>query len=398
MARVKRVIQAIEPHDSKERYEGLGVECIGGEAKIISPYKVQVGERVLTTKNIIIATGARPLLPGIPGLDATDYYTSDTIWDLRTCPKRLLVVGGGPVGVEMAQAFQRLGASVTLIDREPRILSREDDDVSRFVTEKLTQEGVTVLPSHRAVEFYPRGSSNVVRCASPDGQLEIEFDKALIALGRQPNIEGFGVDELGIGITDAKRLASDRFMRTNYPNIFGCGDVTGDYQFTHVPAHEAWYASANALFRPWWRFASDYQYIPMVTFTDPEVARVGFNEREAHAKAIPYEISKYGIDDLDRAITDGDAEGFVKVMTVPGKDKILGVTIVGPHGGELLAEYALAMKHGIGLNKILATVHAYPTLAEANKFAAGVWKKAHAPQGVLGFLQKYHRWNRRGFF
>ena len=398
MERVKRVIAAIEPHDSKERYEGLGVECIQGEGKILSPYKVAVGGRILTTKNIIIATGARPMVPPISGLETVGYLTSDTIWDLRVCPKRLLVVGGGPVGVEMAQAFQRLGASVTLLDRERKVLGREDDDVSSLVAAKLALDGVTVLTSWQAVEFSERDGHKLVRCTSPEGEKEIPFDEVLIALGREPNIHGFGVEELGIAITAAKRLACDPFMRTNYPNIFVCGDVTGDYQFTHVASHEAWYASVNALFRPWWRFAADYRYVPMVTFTDPEVARVGLNESEAKAKGISFELSRYGIDDLDRAIADSEAEGFVKVLTVPGKDKILGVTVVGSHAGELLAEFVLAMKHGIGLNKILGTIHAYPTWPEANKYAAGVWKKAHAPQRVLRFLQKFHRWNRQGFF
>lgn len=398
MNRVRRVIKEIEPHDSRERYEGLGVECLEGEGRIISPYAVEVDGRVLTTKNIIISTGAKPMVPPIPGIEAVDYHTSETIWDLRRCPERLLVIGGGPVGVEMAQAFQRLGASVTLIDREPQILSREDPDVSSFVTKKLLQDGITVLPSHRAVEFCQREGEKWLRCVSLDREGEIPFDAVLMALGRKPSIQGFGVEELGIVVTDKASLAADRFMRTNYPNIFVCGDVTGDYQFTHVASHEAWYAAVNALFRPWWRFAADYRCIPMVTFTDPEIARVGLNEKEASAHCVPYEISRYEIGDLDRAIADGEQEGFVKVLTVPGKDKIIGATIVGSHAGELLAEFVLAMKHGIGLNKILGTIHAYPTWVEANKYAAGVWKKAHAPARVLRFLQSYHRWNRRGMF
>lgn len=394
MERVQRVITTIEPHDSKERYEGLGIECIKGEAKVISPYEVAVGGRVLTTKNIIIATGGRPLVPKVPGIETVSYRTSDDIWELRSCPKRLLVLGGGPIGAELAQAFCRLGSSVTLVEMAPRILGREDDEVSRFVAERFADEGIEVLVSHKATEFLNRNGRKFLRCEHSSGVKEIEFDEILIALGRQSNIDGFGVEELGIAVTDRKRLASDRFMRTNYPNIFVCGDVTGDLQFTHVAAHEAWYASVNALFRPWRMFPADYRVIPMVTFTDPEVARVGLNETDAKSKGIAYEVSKYGIDDLDRAIADEEAEGLVKVLTVPGKDRILGVTIVGIHSGDLLAEFVLAMKHGIGLNKILGTIHAYPTLAEANKYAAGVWKKAHAPQGVLKLLEKYHAWNR----
>ena len=394
MQRVQRVISQIEPHDSRQRYQGLGVECIDGEAYLMSPYEVKVGNRILKTKNIIIATGGRPAVPNIPGIESIGFYTSDTIWQLKDCPKRLLVLGGGPIGSELAQSFQRLGSAVTLVEMASRLLGREDAEVSQLVAEKFASEGISVLVQHKATEFLTRDGRKILRCESPAGLRDIEFDSVLVALGRQSNIEGFGAEELGIQVTEGKRFASDRFMRTNIPNIFVCGDVTGDYQFTHVAAHEAWYASVNALFRPWKMFAADYRVIPMVTFTDPEVARVGLNETEAREKGIAFEISRYGIDDLDRAIADEEAEGFVKVLTVPGKDQILGVTIVGSHSGELLAEFVLAMKYRLGLNKILGTIHAYPTLAEANKYAAGVWKKAHAPQGVLRMIEKYHAWNR----
>lgn len=394
MDRVQRVIAKIEPHDSVERYQTLGVECIAGEAFICTPHKVKVGERILTTKNIIIATGGRPLVPEIPGIEDSGYRTSDNIWELRECPKKLLVLGGGAIGCELAQAFQRLGSSVTIVEMANRILGREDPDVSQLVTERFEREGVKVLVQHRALEFFNRDGKNFLGCEDPQGFKEVEYDVVLLALGRQANIDGFGARELGVQLTERNRIDSDRFMRTNIPNIFVCGDVTGEYQFTHVAAHEAWYASVNALFRPWKMFTADYRVIPMVTFTDPEVARVGLSEGDAKAKGIAFEISKYGIDDLDRAIADEEAYGFVKVLTVPGKDIILGATIVGIHAGDLLAEFVMAMKHGIGLNKILGTIHAYPTLAEANKYAAGVWKKAHAPEDLLRLVQKYHRWNR----
>lgn len=394
MARVQRVIKQIEPHDSQERYQSLGVECIHGEGRIRSPYEVEVNGRVLTTKNIIIATGGRPRIPKIQGLDNIQFYTSDNIWTLKECPKRLLVLGGGPIGVELAQAFQRLGSSVTIVEMGERILQREDLEVSEFVAKQFDKEGIKVCTQTKAIEFLTLNGRNVLKCLSPNGTKEIEFSEVLIALGRQANIHGFGTEELGIQITHDQKIASDPFMRTNIPNIFVCGDVTGDLQFTHVASHEAWYAAVNSLFRPWKMFTADYRVIPMVTFTDPEIARVGLNESEAKAKGIAFEVSKYGIDDLDRAIADEEAEGIVKVLTVPGKDQILGVTIVGTHSGDLLAEFVLAMKHRIGLNKILGTIHAYPTLAEANKYAAGVWKKAHAPQKILAFLEKYHTWNR----
>lgn len=396
MERVQRVVKAIEPHDSVERYTAMGVECISGHALIKSPFEVEVAGRILTTKNIVIATGGSPLVPKIPGLEGIDFLTSDTIWSLRVRPERLLILGGGPIGCELAQAFQRLGSKVTLVEMADRILGREDSEVSREVATRLESEGVRILTKHRAVAFNTDGATKSLRCQHIGSEIEIAFDQVLLALGRKANIEGFGVSELGLQVTERGRLASDECLRTNYRNIFVCGDVTGDYQFTHVAAHEAWYAAVNALFRPFKKFAADYRVIPMVTFTDPEVARVGLNEVEANAKGVSYEVSIYGIDDLDRAIADGEAHGFIKVLTVPGKDKILGISIVGAHAGELLAEFVLALKYGLGLNKILSTVHAYPTLVEANKYVAGVWRKAHAPQGILRLLEHYHAWNRRG--
>jgi pyruvate/2-oxoglutarate dehydrogenase complex dihydrolipoamide dehydrogenase (E3) component/uncharacterized membrane protein YdjX (TVP38/TMEM64 family) len=395
MARVRRVIKTIEPHDSVQRYEGLGVECIKGEAKILSPWEVGVGDRRLTTKNIIVATGGRPFVPSISGMEGVRWYTSDNIWELDACPARMVVVGAGPIGVELAQAFQRLGSAVTLIEQAPRVLVREDEDVSKLVHARLVEGGVTIHVQSKMESFVSAGSSQKLICRGPQGELKVEFDTILFALGREANVEGFGLEELGVALDERRRVASDRFMATNHPNIFVCGDVTGELQFTHVASHEAWYASVNALFRPWKKFAADYRVIPMVTFTDPEVARVGLNELEAKRRNVPFETTLYGIDDLDRAIADEDAEGFVKVLTEPGRDTILGATIVGAHAGELLAEFVLAMKYKIGLNKILGTIHAYPTFAEANKYAAGVWKRAHAPQRALEYLKRFHAWNRR---
>ena len=394
MERVQRVISEVEPHDSVERYEGLGVECIAGEGFIKSPYEVEVNGKVLTTKNIVIATGGRPLVPPIPGLDEVTYHTSDTIWELRQCPKKLLVLGGGPIGAELSQSFQRLGSSVTMVEMAPRILAREDEEVSKFVGDKFKKEGIEILTQHKATKFFKRDGKQYMECEQAGAKVELEFDVVLLALGRASNIKGFGAEELGLETTSRGRLASDPLLRTNFPNIYVCGDVTGDYQFTHVAAHEAWFATVNALFSPLKNFAVDYRVIPMVTFTDPEVARVGMNEAEAKAKGVAYEVTRYGIDDLDRAIAESEAEGEVKVLTVPGKDKIIGATIVGLHAGDILAEFVLAMKYNLGLNKILGTIHAYPTLAEANKYAAGVWKKAHAPQKALAWLEKFHAWRR----
>ena len=405
MDRVHRVIRQIEPHDSVERFTGLGVDCIQGEATIENPWQVSVhpegdkrklGERVLRTRNIVVATGASPLVPPIPGLDQVDPLTSENLWQLRELPRRLVVLGGGPIGSEMTQAFARLGAQVTQVEMLPRILSREDPEISDMVKERFEQEGIRVLTDHKATRFGVEDGQCYMMAEDPDSnEVRIDFDRVIVALGRRPRVKGFGLEELGVEIAGNGTVQSDDFMRTNIPNIYVCGDVAGPYQFTHVASHQAWYATVNALFSPLKEFKADYRVIPWATFTDPEVARVGLNELEAKEQEIPYEVSTYGIDDLDRAIADGEDYGVVKVLTVPGKDKILGATIVGPHAGDLLCEYVLAMKHGLGLNKILGTIHTYPTLAEANKFAAGVWKKAHAPEKLLGYVEKYHAWRRK---
>ena len=395
MDRVHRVIKEIEPHDSVERYTGFGVECIAGEATIVNPWQVRVGDRVLTTKNIVVATGASPLVPPIPGLSDVAPLTSENLWDLRELPRRLVVLGGGPIGSEMTQAFARLGSQVTQVEMLPRILSREDPEISDMVKEKFEEEGVRVLTGHKATRFGADDGQRYMLCEDSDGkEVRIDFDEVIMALGRRARTKGFGLEELGVEIARNGTIEHDEFMRTNYPNIYVCGDVAGPYQFTHVASHQAWYASVNALFSPMKEFKADYRVIPWATFTDPEVARVGLNELEANEKDIPYEVSTYGIDDLDRAIADGENHGVVKVLTVPGKDQILGVTIAGPHAGDLMAEYVLAMKYNLGLNKILGTIHTYPTLAEANKYAAGVWKKAHAPEKLLGYVEKFHAWRR----
>jgi pyruvate/2-oxoglutarate dehydrogenase complex dihydrolipoamide dehydrogenase (E3) component/uncharacterized membrane protein YdjX (TVP38/TMEM64 family) len=403
MQRVQRVIQTIEPHDSVERYTSLGVECLEGSAKIISPWQVQItsangATQNLSTKNIVIAAGARPLLPPIPGLAEMAPLTSDNVWDLRVQPKRLLVLGGGPIGCELAQAFSRLGSQVTQVEMAPRLMLREDVEVSEYVAKQFLSEGIDVRLNHKAQRFELRdGVKTLVAEATMNGvvsQVEIAFDEVLCALGRIANVTGYGLEEMGIVVTNRKTVEVNEFLQTKYPNIYAAGDVAGPYQFTHTASHMAWYAAVNGLFGKFKKFAVDYSVIPWATFTEPEVARVGLNELEAKEKGIAYEVTHYGIDDLDRAIADESAEGFVKILTVPGKDKILGVTIVGEHAGDLIAEFVLAMRHKLGLNKILGTIHIYPTLAEANKYAAGNWKKAHAPEKLLSYVQRFHAWQR----
>ncbi|MCL6415666.1 FAD-dependent oxidoreductase [Aestuariirhabdus sp. Z084] len=396
MERVQRVISTIEPHDSIERFTGLGVDCVTGSAEIKTPWQVEVNGETITTRNIVIATGARPFVPPIPGLDQVGYLTSDNVWELRQQPARLLVIGGGPIGCELAQAFSRLGSQVVQLDMAPRIMPREDRDVSEAVAERFAAEGIDIRVDHKPVLFESDGDCKWLMAEHQGEQVRIEFDQLLMAVGRKANTEGFGLDRLDIGTTPQGTLEVNEYLQTSYPNIFACGDVAGPYQFTHTASHQAWYATVNALFGRWKKFKVDYSVIPWATFTDPEVARVGLNEQEADEKGIEYEVTRYDISDLDRAIADEEAHGFIKVLTVPGRDRILGVTIVGYHAAELITEYVGAMKHKLGLNKILGTIHIYPTLSESNKFVAGEWKRAHAPQRLLAWVEKYHRRLRGG--
>ena len=398
MQRVQRVVADIEPHDSVERYTGLGVEVIEGAARITSPWTVEVNGQTLSSRAIVIATGARPLVPKIPGIEQVAPLTSDNLWNLREQPGRLLVLGGGPIGCELAQAFQRLGSAVTLVEMTERLLIREDREASEAVIASLRADGADLRLQHKAVRFELVDGQRQLVCERLDdgSEVRIAFDQVLLALGRVANVEGFGAEELGLEVRGNGTLATDEYLATRFPNIFAVGDVTGPYQFTHTSAHQAWYAAVNGLFGGLKRFKVDYRVIPWATFTDPEVARVGLNEQDARAQGIAYEVTRFGIDDLDRAIADEAAHGYVKVLTKPGMDRILGVCIVGEHAGDLLAEYVAAMKHGYGLNKILGTIHIYPTLAEANKYAAGEWKRAHAPVAALRWLARFHQWRLGG--
>jgi pyruvate/2-oxoglutarate dehydrogenase complex dihydrolipoamide dehydrogenase (E3) component/uncharacterized membrane protein YdjX (TVP38/TMEM64 family) len=398
MERVQRVVRTVEPHDSVERYTQLGVECLQGEARITSPWTVEVktaaGVRALTTRAIVIAAGARPFVPPIPGLSEIGCLTSDTVWNLRTLPPRLVVLGGGPIGCELAQCFARFGSRVTQVEMLPRILIREDPEISELVARQFREEHIEVRADHKAVRVLREGGEKLLLCEHGGKEIRIPFDELLCAVGRVANTEGYGLEELGIELTKTRTVETDETLRTLYPNIYACGDVAGPYQFTHTASHQAWYAAVNALFGGVKRFRADYSVIPWATFTDPEVARVGLNETEAMEKNIAYDVTNYALEDLDRAIADGETKGVVKVLTVPGRDRILGATIAGEHAADLIVEFIMAMKHGIGLNKILGTIHIYPTLAEANKYAAGNWKRAHAPQELLRWAEKFHTWRR----
>ncbi len=401
MERVQAVINKVAPHDSVERYSELGVRCIHGAARLVSPWEVAVDGETITTRNIIIASGAHPYVPPMKGLDDISYYTSDNIWTLRDKPGTMLVVGGGPIGCELAQAFARLGVHVTQLDYGTRLLPREDEDVSQLVMAQFIKDGIDLRLQHEARSFHKvvdpdtKEVRQYLEAGFQGKKEEIDFDVVLFATGRHANTAGLGLEDLGIDLTDRGTIDVNDYLQTIYPNIYACGDVVGPYQFTHTAAYQAWYCTVNALFGQWRKFRVNYSVIPWCTFTDPEVARVGLNEQEARDKGIPYEVTKYELDDLDRAIADDETIGFVKVLTVPDKDTILGVTIVGYQAGELITEFVTAMKYGLGLNKILNTIHIYPTMSEANKYTAGQWKRAHVSPRILAMLEKYNSWMRR---
>ncbi|MGE6407289.1 MULTISPECIES: FAD-dependent oxidoreductase [unclassified Psychrobacter] len=401
MARVQQVVADIAPHDSVERYTNLGVDVVKGYAKLVDPWTVEIklndgGMQTLTARTIVIATGARPFVPPLSGIEETGYVTSDTLWtkfaELEEAPKKLVVLGGGPIGSELAQSFARLGSNVTQIEMSDRIMGKEDLEVSTFAHQSLTDSGVNILTSHQAMRCEMRDGKKYIIVKHNETEIDIEYDELLCAVGRSARLEGYGLEALGIETN--RTIVTNEYLETLYPNIFAAGDIVGPYQFTHVAAHQGWYAAVNGLFGNLKKFKVDYRVIPWVTFIDPEVARVGINEQEAIDKGIDYEITRFEFEELDRAITDSAAKGFIKVITPKGKDKILGVTVVSEHAGDLIAEFVLAMKHGLGLNKILGTIHSYPTWAEGNKYAAGEWKRAHAPETVLSWLEKYHTWRR----
>lgn len=387
MERVRSKIRAIEPHDSVERYTKLGVDCLQGAAKLISPNEVEVGGKVLRSRAIVVATGAGPRIPAIPGLDSVRYLTSESVWELKSLPKRLLVLGGGAIGCELAQAFARFGSEVTIVEQGPRLLSKEDEAVSSFIEARFAREGIRVLTS-RAAQRFETG-----RVVCSDGT-EVAFDEVLVALGREARVKGFGLEELGVKLAPSGTIAVDESLSTSVPGIYACGDVAGPYQFTHYSAHQAYVACINALFGRIKKIRLDDRVMPWATFTDPEIARVGLNEQEARAKGVSCELTRYSIEGLDRAITEEEAQGFVSVLTQPGTDRVIGVTSVGAHASETIVEFVAAMKHGFGLKKILGTIHIYPTLAEANKSVAGEWRKRNAPKWVYRLLEKYHAFQR----
>ncbi|MDA0237773.1 MAG: FAD-dependent oxidoreductase, partial [Proteobacteria bacterium] len=397
--RVHKIIKKIEPHDSINRYTELGVTCYQGNAKIITPWTIAInsvgGEKIISARSIIVAAGASPIIPHLPNINEINHITSDTVWDLDELPKRLIIIGGGAIGCELTQAFQRLGSQVILVESADRILLKEDTDVAKMLENQLSDEGVAVLTRHRAKGFIKENGVQTLVCDSPNGEVSLSFDQVLFAIGRQANIKGYGLEDIDAICTDDIVLPTNDFLQTKFPNIYACGDVTGRMQFTHAAAHQAWHAVVNALFGQFRKFTIDFSSVPWAIFTHPGVARVGLNENEANKQNIAYEATTYGLDDLDRAIADSEDHGFIKVLTRPKSDRIIGVTIVSEHASEIIAEFVLAMKYKLGLNKILATTHIYPTFSEANKYVAGEWKRKHAPQKILKVLEIYHQFLRR---
>lgn len=395
MGRVQGIIKHIEPVDSVERYTELGADCIKGEAKLISAHVVEVNGQRISAPNIIIATGARPFVPAIPGLDSVPYLTSDNLWQLEHQPESLLVLGAGPIACEMAQAFSRLGTKVSLVQRSDRILSREEPEASAYVEQVFTDEGIEVF-CNSGLAAIEKNDAGISAQLNLNGEKQTrQFSHVLVAYGRQANTENLGLESLGIKLRANGTIAVDQYLRTSQKHIFACGDVTGPYQFTHMASHQAWFASVNSLLGGFKKFKVDYSIVPKATFTDPEVASVGLLESELKQAGKKFETTFFKLDEMDRALAEGEAKGFIKIMTKAGSDKILGVTICGAHAGELITEFITAMKNGFGLNQILATIHIYPSYSEANKYLAGQWKRKRAPQWALKILEKVHRFNRR---
>ncbi len=396
MARVQSVIATIEPKDSVERYTDLGVDCVTGDAVLEDGHHVRVstadGERRLSGRAIVLATGAAPFVPPIPGLREIDPLTSDTVWGLEQQPKRLLVMGGGPIGCELAQAFSRLGSEVTIIDMADRLLPREDVETSELLAARFRAEGIDVRLGHKAVKVTAGEGRAGVLSAEVAGESGVEevslpFDEVLVAVGRAAR-GGAGLEEAGVARNPEGTIKVDAHLRTSLPSVYACGDAAGPYQFTHMASHQAWYAAVNGLVGRFRKFRVNYAVVPWATYTDPEVARVGLSEAEAAEQGIAVEVVRYGLDDLDRALAEGETDGWVKVLVKPGTDKILGAQIVGAEAGELIGEFVLAMTHGLGLKKIMSTIHIYPTRMEAVKFSASTWRKAHAPEGLLRLAGK----------
>jgi pyruvate/2-oxoglutarate dehydrogenase complex dihydrolipoamide dehydrogenase (E3) component len=367
MERVARVIRSIEPNDSPERFRGLGVDVIFGSGAFTGPDVFEVEGRRLTARTFIIATGSRPAVPHIPGLDAVPYLTNETIFHLREPVPHLLIVGAGPIGCEMAQAFRRLGSVVTVIDVAPRILPREDADLAAVVSNALEAEGVQFRLGASIVSCSRQAKDVRLRVHGANGaNTEITGSHLLLAAGRIANVEGLGLDAAGVDVHSGK-IVTEAGVRTTNSRIYVIGDAAGGHQFTHLAEHHAGIVLRHAIFRMSWVQPSPV--IPWCTFTDPELARVGLSEAEATARGIVHRVYRFPFAEIDRARAEDEAEGLAKIVT-DSRGRVLGAAIVGPHAGELIAEYAIAVAKRMNAKELTEIIHAYPTLAQINRRVA----------------------------
>ena len=354
----------IAPHDSVERFTTLGVEVFLGGGRLRSPHEVEVmgAGQGLWGRHIVLATGSRPRIPAIRGLETAGFLTNETVFACDTLPERLLVIGGGPIGTELSQAFSRLGSRVTIASSSDHILPREDVDVAEVLARQLRKEGVSIWDRSRAIWAARQNGGKHVGVLTPEGERVVVVDEILVAAGRHPNTEGLGLEEVGI-VCDERSVRTDRRGRTNIRSIWAIGDVAGPPFFSHWASHQARVVARNTLFPG--SSSYDDDTLPWTTFTQPEVARVGVSEAEAQARGIPYDVFTASFTENDRAVCDGEWEGFAKVLTRKGRRTILGAAIVHMHAGELLAELTVAKKYGLSLTKLANAIHVYPTLSES---------------------------------
>lgn len=402
MARVNRVVADIAPHDSVETFTNYGVDVIRGYARFTDPWTVEIalndgvdegGTRRLTARHFVVATGSEPIVPEIAGVEDSGYLTSETLWDAMsartTVPARFVIVGGGPIGCELAQSFQRLGSQVVIVEQSDRLLGKEDSDAADLVRVRMEAEGVQVLTEYEAARF--EGGRTVV-LHGPDGESRIDYDALLIGIGRTARLTGYGLE--AIGVDTAKTIAVDGKLQSSLPHIFAAGDVAGPFQFTHAAGFQGLKAGYSALFAPLYSPKASDPVMPRATYTEPEVASVGLNEASAKEQGIAYALTRFAMSELERAVAEGETDGFIKVLTKPGGDTILGAVVVSSNAADILTSFTIAMTHGMGLAKLMEVIYPYPSWAEAAKLAAQEHALAHVSEGLIAVAARYLRWQR----